>query len=129
MEIVLTSLIFFLYIVADKSEDTDFDFFQIITSFFALLIYIIFSRFSLVSRVCDLIQVIFIILIPNLLSKIQVNKIKVALLAFIIVLNAFLLVTDLTYKMNIMNEDFTVKTYPYVSIFDKDTINRYLLED
>lgn len=129
MEIVLTALIFFLYIMADKSKDTDFDFFQIITSFFALLIYIIFSRFSLVSRVCDLIQVIFIILIPNLLSKIQVNKIKVALLAFIIVLNAFLLVTDLTYKINIINEDFTVKTYPYVSIFDKDTINRYLLED
>ena len=101
----------------------------VISSFFALLIYIIFLRFSLVSRVCDLIQVIFIILIPNLLSKIQVNKIKVALLAFIIVLNAFLLVTDLTYKINIMNEDFTVKTYPYVSIFDIDTINRYLLED
>lgn len=75
MEIVLTALIFFLYIMADKSKDTDFDFFQIITSFFALLIYI-FQDFHLVSRVCDLIQVIFIILIPNLLSKIQVNKIK-----------------------------------------------------
>ena len=129
MEFVLTGIIILLYVWNDDKED-DFIYFQVVISVFTLWFYIIFGKFSLISRICDLIQVIFIILIPYLLVHIQDIKKKTLLLIIILLSSGFILFADINatcknIQKNKGYEDFTVQTFPYFTVFDEQEINKY----
>lgn len=131
MECVLTGLVLFLY--KESSLKNEFDYFQLIVSIFTLFLYIVLAKFSLVSRVCDLLQVIFIIFIPNLLINISNKKKASSCLLVIIILNFYLLYSDMTFKINRLNtiykKEYTLENYPYITIFDSSSINIYLESD
>ena len=84
-------------------------------------------RYPLVSRVCDLLQVIFIILIPNLIQFITSKKKQ--LLSFIVVflLNGFLLYVDISEKSR--KTGYSVKEFPYISIFETEKIENFLYDE
>lgn len=125
MEIVLTSLCIILYYFNDMKDD--WTYFQAEVAFFALLVYILMIRYPLVSRVCDLLQVIFIILIPNLIQSIASKKKQ--LLSFIVVflLNGFLLYVDISEKSR--KTGYSVKEFPYISIFETEKIENFLYDE
>lgn len=131
MECVLTGLVLILY-KESKTKD-EFEYFQVIVSVFIFLVYIVLAKFSLFSRVCDLVQVIFIVLMPNLVMQISNKKKASVLLAIVMVLNLYLLYSDMTYKINRLNthydKEFTLENYPYVSVFDSANVNKYLESD
>ena len=125
MEIVLTCLCIILYYFNDMKDD--WTYFQVEVAFFALLVYILMIRYPLVSRVCDLLQVIFIILIPNLIQSITSKKKQ--LLSFIVVflLNGFLLYVDISEKSR--KTGYSVKEFPYISIFETEKIENFLYDE
>lgn len=125
MEIVLTGLCIILYYFNDKKDD--WTFFQIEVAFFTLLVYILMIRYPLISRVCDLLQVIFIILIPNLIQSITSKKKQLLSFAIVFLLNAFLLYVDISEKSN--KTGFSVKDFPYISIFETEKIENYLYDE
>lgn len=129
MEFVLTGIIILLYLWNDDKED-EFIYFQVVISVFTLWVYIIFGKFSSISRICDLIQVIFIILIPYLLVHIQDIKKKTLLLMIILLSNGFILFSDINttckkIQKNKGYEDFTVQTFPYFTVFDEQHIIKF----
>ena len=129
MEFVLTGIIILLYVWNDDKED-DFIYFQVVISVFTLWFYIIFGKFSLISRICDLIQVIFIILIPYLLAHIQDIKKKAFLLMVILLSSGFILFSDInttckTIQKNKGYENFTIQSFPYFTVLNEHKISKY----
>lgn len=129
MEFVLTGIIILLYVWNDDKED-DFIYFQVVISVFTLWFYIIFGKFSLISRICDLIQVIFIILIPYLLAHIQDIKKKAFLLMVILLSSGFILFSDINTTCKIIQknkgyENFTIQSFPYFTVLNEHKISKY----
>lgn len=131
MECVLTGLVLILY--KNSSLKNEFEYYQLIVSIFTLFLYIVLAKFSLVSRVCDLLQVIFIIFIPNLLIKISDKKKADMCLLIIVILNFYLLYSDMTFKINRLNtqykKEYTLENYPYITVFDSSSIKIYMESD
>lgn len=122
--LVLVSYIF----VAEEYRTFEFQMYVLI-SYLSLIIYILLGGFSIISRVCDYLQIILIIGLVNIIRQIKESKKKICLIIIQICLNAFLLYSDLTFKIGRMNENegmgLTIYNYPYISIFDPNIYEIY----
>ena len=74
-----------------------------------------------------MIQLIILVLLPNLVDDIPEKKKQILAFLGIFGLNAFLLLNDIRMKCIQVseNENFTmtITDYPYVSVFDKEKID------
>ena len=72
-------------------------------------------------------QVIMVVLVPKLIGAIPQKSRKVTAFGAVAVLNLFLLYTDLSVKTASVSANesfqFTLKNFPYITVFDADTIN------
>lgn len=122
LQFVITLMCFILYSIGnEKCEKT---YFQILTIFVSLLIYILLVRFPIVSRVCDYLQVILIITIPNILESISSRKKYVLAFLFVWVLNGYLLYADMQEKIKKV-DDSTFVSYPYITLFEQEKCELY----
>lgn len=122
LQFVITIMCIILYwIGTEKNENT---YTQIQLMFISLLIYILLVRYPVVSRVCDYIQTILLITIPNILESIPSKKKYSLAFLFVFVLNGYLLYSDLKESIR-KKEDVTLETYPYVSLFDEEKCELY----
>lgn len=128
MELLFVCVVYMLFIFKNKEVD-DFMYLQIVVFISTVFIYISFGGYSLISRVCDFVQFIMIIMIPNLISGIEKKKQCNALLV-IFALNGFLLFTDLEYKIKSFNrvreDQITLSEYPYFTVFNKQKVNYWI---
>ena len=122
LQFVITLMCIILYVIGnEKSENT---YLQILTIFVSLLIYILLVRFPIVSRVCDYLQVILIITIPNILESISSKKKYILSFLFVWTLNGYLLYADMKEKIKKM-DDITLESYPYVTLFEQEKCELY----
>lgn len=128
MEILLTAIIVVLYIWNDDKK-SEFVYFQVLITIFTFWFYISFAKFSLVSRICDLVQVIFIILIPTLLIRVKEEKKKILVLLVIFLSNAFILYSDINATCvglrKKIDTNINIVNYPYFTVFDEEAITDY----
>ncbi len=127
LRIVLFGIVFSIYKMIEKDKIDDFTYFQIITCFISMCLYICFANFSLMARVSDFIEIIMIILIPNLIFLLSSNLKKVISLIAVFGLNGFLLFSDLKFKFDAMNkyDKMNFIEYPYFTIWDDKNIEYY----
>ena len=125
MEIVFGIGMYILFhTAADRDEFMSFSYW---TWMFSILIYLLFVRYSIVSRVCDLLQIIMLVMIPNLFAQMKTLRRKIVLLMSVLALNSFLLYSDLRYKIPLINKnygtDYSLMTYPYFTVFNAEQVN------
>lgn len=127
LRIVLFGIVFSIYKMIENSKIDDFTYFQIVTCFISMCLYICFANFSLMARVSDFIEIIMIILIPNLIFLLSSNLKKIISLIAVFSLNGFLLFSDLKFKFDAMNEyeKMNFIEYPYFTIWDAKNIEYY----
>ncbi len=122
MECVFGIGILLLYLACDRDQLDDFTVFSVIAFLSSVFLYIVFCGFSLMSRVTDTLQIMVIILVPNLLAAIPDMKKRFLGACAVMLLNVFLLFMDLKAGIPRVNREcgteYTVMTYPYVSLFD-----------
>ena len=128
MECVFGVGILLMYWLADREKLDDFTVFSLLVFLFSVFIYIAFACYDIMSRVSDFIQIIMLILIPALLDAIPKNK-KLPVLSGIILLNGFLLYADVSATVRRISgefqREFTIQTYPYITVFDTERVNEY----
>ncbi len=125
LEVVLASLCILLYVLND--DKSDWKFFEVSIIFFSLLVYVLMIRYPLVSRVCDLIQAITLVLIPNFIQSISNKKRQILSISIVFLLNGFLLYSDLKQKLK--NTGYTFENYPYITIVEQDKIDNFLYDE
>lgn len=121
LQILITLMCIVLYSIGEKNENT---YLQILTIFVALLIYILLIRFPIVSRVCDYLQVILIITLPNILESVPSKKKYVLSCLFVVMLNGHLLYIDMQEKIKKM-DDITIVSYPYITLLEQEKCELY----
>ena len=116
-----------LYKLADKAKLDEFTSLEMITFLFSIALYVSLAGYSLMSRCSDMFQVIMVVLVPKLFAAISVNWKKMASFAVLVLLNLFLLYSDLSVKVASIsaNEKFqiTMNEFPYITVFDADRID------
>lgn len=125
LECVLLGLILVLYYFSDHTKQDDFTRFSVYLCFLTFLIYVAAASIPLMSRACDYLQIIHIILIPALYETIPEHKKKSISLAAVIGLNTVLLVTDVQQEVTAMPNVESVMQYSYVPIWDTEQINQF----
>lgn len=129
MEVVFLVVILLLYWANDDKKDP-FLYLGVVVTWLSVLLYFSLCTHSIVSRMADFYQSIFLILIPNLIENISDTKKKVIGLVGVLILNGYLLHADLTYKIKRMDETFHFgfgyRDYPYVTVFEKDKCDYYI---
>ena len=127
MESVFLIGILVLYILADKEQLDEFTSVEMMTFLLSIALYIAMASYSLMSRCSDMYQVIMVVLVPKLLSAIPQKSRRMALFGVLVILNLFLLYSDLNAKIAHNNANETVQIslgeYPYITVFDRSRIN------
>ena len=127
MEVVFAAGILALYYLADKSKLDDFTSLEMMTFLFSIALYISMAGYSLMSRVSDMFQVIMVVLVPKLIGAIPQKSRRLISFGALAVLNFFLLYTDLRVKTASVSANetfhFTLQEFPYITVFDAETIN------
>ena len=116
-------LIIFLYVSVDKNKVDDFLRLQVYACVFSCLTYISLSRFSVIGRLSDFIEIIMIITVVNLLGRIDKNIIKNMFFVFIFIFNFVLLYVDLDSKVDYVTgiENAKLADYKYISLFSDES--------
>ncbi len=119
-----------MFYFADRSQMTDFEYFEVIVFFFSIMLYIMLADYSLMSRITDYLQVIMLVLIPNMLCRIPVRRNRGVVFILLFLLSSVLLYADLNGKINTIknqtSKDCSLVTYPYITVFEKDRIDSYI---
>lgn len=133
MEIVFLLGVMLMCYFADKSRWDRFRWMEIMTFVYSCVLYYLFAGYSIMSRASDLIQIIQLIMIPNLLSEIPGMRKKLAAAAAVFAVNAVLLYTDISVKCTQVSEngrlDITVAKFPYITVFEKARIDALFPEE
>ena len=127
METVWFGVAFGLYLLSEKDKRTDWDLFQIFTWAFAFAVYLVMVKFPQVSRLCDFIQIIMLVSLPNWHEMIPDRKKKAAALVPLLGLNFILLYGDMAFVLPKIKKNYpalnaSVTEYPYIFIFDEPII-------
>ena len=129
MEIVFLVGFLWLFYLAEKVDFDDFVYFSSLVFLFSIFFYFTFSCYDLMSRVTDFIQIIILILIPELLEAIPDRKKRILSFSCVFLLNGFLLYSDINSNLNrisaMFEREYTLSTYPYVCIFDERGVSEY----
>ena len=127
MEIVFLAGILLLYHFADKKDWKEFRYLEIITFAYSCVLYFLCAGYSIMSRTSDMIQIILLVLVPNLVHELPALSKKAIAFAGLFALNAVLLYTDLHVKCVQVSENevfsISMERFPYVTVFEKERIN------
>ena len=130
MEVVFVLMIVGLYYFADHLKLDPFVSLEMTITFVLFFVYLMFMRYPIVSRICDFYQIIFLILIPRLWASILDKNKKVLCLLGVLLLNAFLLYSDVNYTIALLNNSygytFNLMNFPYTSVFNQIKCNEYI---
>ena len=77
----------------------DFTYFSVLVFLSSIWIYYAFACYDLMSRVSDFIQIIMLVLIPQLFAAVPKKRVKAAAAFALIALNAVLLYADITANL------------------------------
>ena len=123
MECVFGAGILIVYLLSERENVDDFTVFSVVVFLFSVFLYLAFCVFSLLSRVTDTMQIIVLVLLPNLLESIVDKRKQAMCFCAAALLNAFLLFMDLRAGIPRINDEcgtsYTVLTYPYISVLDE----------
>ena len=127
MEVVFLIGILILYVMADKKKLDDFTSVEMMTFVFSVAIYISMASYSLMSRCSDMFQVIMVVLVPKLIAAIPDRTKKMLSFCALVLLNGFLLYSDLNAKVRFINANekfqISLEQYPYITVFEPERIN------
>lgn len=130
MECVWFAAALMLYLLSGRERRTDWDQFQIMTWGFVFAAYLCMARFPQTSRLCDYVQVIMLVSIPNWFEMIPDRKKKTAAVLPLIGLNFILLYGDMQFAVPMIQKNYpeikvSMLSYPYIFIFDEQSIEKY----
>ena len=127
MEGVFLIGILALYYFADKTKLEEFHSVEMMTFLFSIALYFSMAGYSLMSRCSDMFQVIMVVLVPELIAAIPDRKKKMLSFCALVLLNGYLLYSDLNAKIRFINatEKFQIslEQYPYITVFEPERIN------
>ena len=126
MELVFLIGVMLLYHFAEKKDWDDFRYLEILTFNASCVIYYLFAGYLIMSRTSDFIQIIMLVLIPNLVCALPDRKKQLLAFGAVFAVNFVLLYTDLSVKCRQVsanqNVEMTMEKYPYISVFNRQTI-------
>jgi hypothetical protein len=126
----LLVMIIVLYAFSSKDKLDDKDRFQVFLCVASFLLYMIFAKNQLASRVSDFIQIIYLVLLPKLLISIEQKRQKALAFAGTAAIMSVLLTSDLNDNLNSRFYNNSLLKYPYVTIFNmQDAKNYYAFSD
>ena len=130
MEVVFILVIILLEYLADNLKVDPIISLEITICFLMFFLYLVFMRYPIISRICDFYQIIFLIMIPRLWNTIEDKGKKLFGLCVVVLLNGFLLYSDVNYTIALLNNSygysFTFYSYPYTNIFNSGQISEYM---
>ena len=128
LRVIILMFIIYLYINSEENSVGNFEKLQIYLIYIGLVIYFIFCRINIMSRLIEYFSIIEVILIPNLLSYLKgINLSKrIICVAFYIVICSSIYIKD-TKSFLEQGSYFSknILDYKYISIFIKDEIYLY----
>ena len=95
-----------------------------LTIIFAFFLYISLSGFSISSRIYDFIAIIELIMIPNLIIKIDKLRYRALCLVVLLGMNFILLINDINISCG--SNNYSIFSYPYLTVFNIDEINNII---
>lgn len=111
LQIVIFGLICFgMYVVKPQDQVSWFLF---LVNGFSFGVYLLFIGYPAVSRICDYLQVINLVFIPNLFMQMVQPKLKFSFVALIMLLNLFLYQSDLNNILYSTNSKVNFWDVPY----------------
>lgn len=110
-----------LFLLSKPNEKEKFMFLTIIFVFF---LYISLSGFSISSRIYDFIAIIELIMIPNLIIKIDKLRYRALCLVVLLGMNFILLINDINISCG--SNNYSIFSYPYLTVFNIDEINNII---
>lgn len=118
LQVVQILIIVFLYKLSGKNNDLNYRL-PLVLNCLTFAIYLLFIGYPLVSRICDLVQIVNLIFIPKLLTGIMDTRVKIFFTLSIVCLNCFLLFADVTSSICAMNpiNNVQIINYPYDTVF------------
>ena len=120
METVFLLGFVIIYYCADKSGFCDFTLFSALVFLFSVFFYYSFACYDLMSRVSDFIQIIILVLIPELVAAIPDFRRKCLCFLGVFVLNGILLYADISASLrrisNMYGKEYTLESYPYILV-------------
>ena len=130
MELVWFAVVLLLYYLSGGKNHSEWEQFQMLVWGFSLAVYLCMVRYPQTSRICDYLQTIMLIFVPNLLNEIPDMKRKLAGLIPLIGLSFILMYGDLSFVVSRVRSTYSeieisMTHYPYVSVFDEMTIEQY----
>lgn len=133
MEAVFLVGIMTLYYLADTENWSDFSRFEVLTFVYSTSLYFACACYPLMSRGSDMIQIIMLVLIPELFASMPDLRRKAVSFLALFALNGFILFVDLREKCRIVNEvdklSLTIERFPYIPVFDKQRIDQLHYEE
>lgn len=128
LRVIILMFIIYLYINSEENSVGNFEKLQIYLIYIGLVIYFIFCRINIMSRLTEYFSIIEVILIPNLLTYLKgINLCKrIICVAFYIVICSSIYIKD-TKSFLEQGSYFSknILDYKYISIFNKDEIYLY----
>ncbi|MBP1889167.1 hypothetical protein J2Z53_000748 [Clostridium moniliforme] len=128
LRVIILMFIIYLYINSEENSVGNFEKLQIYLIYIGLIIYFIFCRINIMSRLTEYFSIIEVILIPNLLTYLKgINLSKrIICVAFYIVICSSIYIKD-TKSFLEQGSYFSknILDYKYISIFNKDEIYLY----
>ncbi|MEG0618894.1 MAG: EpsG family protein [Bacilli bacterium] len=126
LRVVLLSLVSLLYYFSDKRKINDFDRFQVLLCYGAFLTYICFINYPVISRACDFIEIIHIIILPKLIVSLAKKNFKILFVSTMFLINFILLLADVKFNLEYWYYNKSIVNYPYVSLLNpNDAVNYY----
>ena len=105
----------------DKSQVNNKEDFSVYLCFISFLIYVVFARSAIFSRVCDMISIIEIVLIPVLISNTLDKNIYRKLITLILAIgvNSICLFADVKFIADNSLNNHDLKEYPLYFVWDE----------
>lgn len=130
MECVWFCVVLFLFLQGNREKQTDWDQFQMLVWGFAFAVYLCMVKYPQTSRICDYLQVIMLVFVPNLVEGITKPKKRVLSLVPVLGLSLILLYGDMAFCVPKMQSNYpalqvTMMRYPYISVFAEEKIDLY----
>ena len=117
MRLLLCVIVIVTYISVKEEHKEEYKF-SVFVYLVTTFVYIAFSSYSLVSRACDYVAVIELILIPNMIVDGNSSFINKCMILLYIAMNFTMMIDDMRYHTTVQVGKFDVTKYPYVSIME-----------
>lgn len=128
LRVLILMFIIYLYVNSEKNSVGKFEKLQIYLVYIGLIIYFIFCRINIMSRLTEYFSIIEVILIPNLLTYLKgvnLSKRTVCVAFYIIICSSIYIKDTKSFLEQGSYFSKNILDYKYISIFNKDEIYLY----